>query len=102
MGALGNIEALFKLDSGVTQLVQFLEQHLRINDHAAAHEAASVWIKNPRWHEMNFERAKLVDDSMPRVVAAIVARDQVGAPRKIINCLALALVTPLRTNNHGN
>src|SRR5262245_55895357 len=48
---------------------------------------------------MNLERPKLVDDGMPGVVAAVEARDVIHALGEIIHDLALAFITPLRTDH---
>ena len=66
----------------VANFLHFVQKHLRVNHHAIAHQTGRVGIKNAGGNEMNLELAEFVNDRVPGVVAAVIARDKVGVARK--------------------
>src|SRR5690606_31361900 len=71
-----------------------------IDDHAVADDR-----KLARTHDARGEQRELVDlavddERMAGIVAALEAHDDVGALRKPVHDLALALVAPLGADNH--
>jgi hypothetical protein len=50
---------------------------------------------------VELERLAVADDRVARVRAALVAADEFGALGEQVDDLALALVAPLRADDHG-
>src|SRR5262249_13834722 len=75
------------------------EQRLRIDDHAVADDAGDAGEEDAGGHEPQDELRAVDVDGVPGVVAALVAGHDRELRRQQIDNLALAFVTPLRTED---
>ena len=73
-----------------------------VHDHARAEDARRVRIEDAGWDQVELERAPLVDDGVPGVVATLVADDKIRLLREEIRDLALAFVAPLGSDDGGH
>jgi len=73
-----------------------------IDDHAGAEDAHRVRVEDAGRDEMELERPELVDHGVARVVAALVADDEIRLLREEVRDLALALVAPLGSDDGGH
>ncbi len=89
-------------DAAALEVRELLAQDLEIHDGARSDDAECVRIEDARGHEMELERAVLVDDGVTGVVAALKADDHVRLLRQEVRDLALALVTPLGPDDGGH
>jgi hypothetical protein len=87
-------------DAAPLEVVELLDQHLRV-DHAPGAEDARLAPEDPGRHEAELEGLAVGDDRVPRVRAALVAADDVRVLGEQVDDLALALVAPLRADDHG-
>ena len=81
--------------------VELVEQDLRVHDHAVADDRGHRGVQDPRGDELQRERLAVDDDAVARVVAALVAHDDVHLLGEEVGQLALALVTPLGADHDG-
>ena len=89
-------------DAAALEIGELFAEHLEIHDRAGADDAQRVRIEDARRHEMQLERAVLVDHGVAGVVAALEADDHVRLLRQEVRDLALALVTPLGPDDGGH
>ncbi len=87
------------VDALGTQLLDFGDEMMRIDDDAVADDAELAA------HEARRQQRQLVADTiddqrMARIVSALIAHDHIGTFRKPVDNLALAFVTPLRTDHN--
>ena len=73
---------------------------LRVDDHARPDHVDARRIQDARRDELQLVLFAARDDRVARVVAALAAHDQIGPARENIDELALALVAPLRAEDH--
>ncbi len=57
-------------------------------------DAERVGIEDPGWNKVELERAVLVDDGVPGVVAALEPDDEIRLLRQEVGDLSLAFVAP--------
>ena len=81
--------------------VELGEQHARIDHDAVADDRRDVVVEDAARDELQGEGLAVDDDRVPGVVAALVADDQVHLLGDEVGELALALVTPLGTDDDG-
>ena len=81
------------------QLVDLLEERLRIDDHAVADDAGDAGVQDARGNQVQDELPAVDVDRVPGVVAALVARDGREMRRQHVDDLALAFVAPLRAEH---
>ena len=82
------------------QLVQFLAEDDRVQDHAVADEALLARMKDTRGDEVQDALLAVDHQGVPRVVAALETDDGVRALGEHVDDLAFALVSPLGAENH--
>jgi len=71
----------------------------QVDDRARPQDAERVRVENSARHEVQLERAVLVDDRVPGVVAALESDDHVRLLRQEVSDLPFALVAPLSTDD---
>ena len=79
----------------VDQTLHFADEMFQVNDHAVAHHVDGVRTQNARRQQVENELALVVDNGVPRIVAALIADDDVVVLGKQVNHSALAFVTPV-------
>ena len=100
-GALRDTEVV-GTDAAAFEVRELLAEHLEIHDRARSDDAERVRIEDARRHEMELERAVLVDDRVAGVVSALETDDHVRLLRQEVRDLALALVAPLGPDDGGH
>ena len=80
------------------ELVELVEQHLRVDDAARADHRRLAGDDAAR-RLADLERLAADDDRVPGVRAALVAADDIGFLGEQVDDLALALVAPLRPDD---
>ena len=79
--------------------VDFLDQDFRIDDHAVADDAELVRVERAGRDQVEDGLLAVDHQRVAGVVAALEANDDIGVVSKQIDDLALALVTPLGTDD---
>jgi hypothetical protein len=92
-------QAIADVDPEVRELVDLLEQRLRIDDHAVADDADHALVEDPRGNQVEHELSSADIDGVAGVVAALIARHNRKVRRHQVDDLALAFITPLRAEN---
>ena len=87
------------VDSTPFEHVDLGDQHAGVDDHTVADERGDVPVEHAARHELQRERLAVHHDGVARVVAALVADDQLHLLGNEVGELALALVTPLRPHH---
>jgi len=87
-------------DPARLQLVDLGEEDLWV-DHAPGSEHADLARDDAARDLADLERLPADDDRVPRVRAALVAAHDVRALGEQVDDLSLALVAPLRADDHG-
>ena len=82
-----------------TQVVQLLDQHLRVDHHAVTDHAELAWVEDPGGDQVELPVSPPSHDRVPGVVAALEADDGVGLLGEQVGDLALPLVAPLRADD---
>ena len=83
------------VDPGGRQLVDLGEQRLGVDDHAVADHARDAVVQDARRQQPQDELASVGVDRVPRVVSALIARDDREAWREQVDDLPFAFVAPL-------
>ena len=86
-------------DAHPRQLVDLLEERLRVDDNAVADDAGDAGMQDAGRNEMEDELGALHIDRVAGVVAALVARDGRKVGRQHVDDLPFALVAPLRAQH---
>ena len=84
-----------------SSVVDLLDEKPRIDDAPGADDGDLPLVEDPGGDVVELERLAVADDRVARVRAALVAADEVGALGEQVDDLALALVAPLRADDHG-
>ncbi len=101
MRAVGHVQLVLGAHPPRLQRIQLGEQLLGIEHHAVAHHAHGA-LEDARRDLVQDERLSLARvHRVPRIGAALIAHDQIGALGEDIDHLALAFVAPLSAN-HDN
>src|SRR5215217_5809532 len=87
------------LDALAAQLRHFLDEVVRIDDDTIADDR-ELALNQTRGEQRQLVADAIDDQSMTGIVTAMEAHDDVGALRKPIHDLALALVAPLRADDN--
>ena len=87
------------VDPVLRELVDLTEQRLRIDDHAVADDARDAVVQDPRRNEPQNELRAVHIDRVAGVVSTLIPRDDGEMRRQEIDDLALAFITPLRTEH---
>ena len=86
-------------DAGARQLVDLLEQRLRIDDHAVADDAGHAGMQDAGRNQVQHELLAVHIHGVAGVVTALIARDRRKVRRQHVDDLAFAFVAPLRAEN---
>src|SRR5439155_13800599 len=89
-----------RVDPASLELVEFADQHLRVDDAAAADHGRLAGDDTAR-RLPDLVRLAVDDDRVPGIGPALVAADHIRALREQVDDLALALVPPLRADDDG-
>ena len=89
-----------RVDAARGEVVELLEQHLRVDDAAGADHGGLARDDAAR-RLADLERLAAGDDRVPGVRAALVAAHDIRVLGEQVDDLALAFVTPLRPDDHG-
>ena len=73
----------------------------RVDHHAVADDRRDVVVEDSARHQLQGEALTVDDDGVPRVVAALIADDQLHLLGDEVGELALALVAPLGADDDG-
>jgi len=87
-------------DSARLEVVELLDQHLRVDD-AARSDDALLALQDPGRDVLELVGLTAGDDRVARVRTAVVAADEIRMLGEQVDDLALALVAPLRPDDHG-
>ena len=88
------------VDPALGELVELAEEGLGLEHDAVADDAGDAAVQDARRNLAQDEVRVADDDRMAGVGAALVAHDQVGPLGEDVDELALALVPPLRPDDH--
>ena len=88
------------VDPARLEVVELGDQHLRVDDAAAA-DHRDLPGDHPARCRADLERLVADDDRVPCVGPALVTADHISLLRKQVDDLALALVTPLCADDNG-
>ena len=83
------------LNALVAQHFNLVEKMLEVDDHARPHHVDGLVTQNARRQQVQNELALFVDDSMPGVVAALIADDDIIFFAQKVDHAALAFITPV-------
>ena len=81
------------------EVVELVDEDRRVDDAARADDAL-LPPEDPRGHVSELRRLAVGDDRVARAGPAVVAADDVRVAREQVDDLALALVSPLRADDH--
>ena len=98
MGRGGQLEACNR-NSEIPQGVDFAKHHLGIDHGAGADQADGLGIEDPGWDQVQFEHPVVHNNCVAGVDPALITHHHIGGTAQQIRDLALALVTPLRTDD---
>ena len=98
--AAGVDEQLVSRNALFEQAVDFAQDRLGVDDHARPDHIDARRIQDARGDELQLVFFAARDDRVARVVAALAAYDQIGPARENIDKFTLALVAPLRAEDH--
>ena len=88
-------------DAGFAQARDLACKVFDVDDHAGAHHADHSFAQNARRQEIEDKLAPLVDDGVPRIVAALIAADDVEILGQKVDHAALALVSPVDADDRS-
>ena len=100
VGVLRDEEVAVEGHPATHERLHLLDERARVHDHAAADHAATARVQDARRDRVQDVFLAADDDRMAGVVAARVARDDIHVRRQEVDDLALALVPPLRSDDH--
>ena len=83
---------------GLYQLVHFRQECSHVHCDSRSEDVHHPGIEDTGGQEMQGELAKIVDDRVTGIVAALVAHDEVGLVGEVISDLSLSFVSPVRTD----
>src|SRR5690606_16888159 len=86
-------------NAGGFDLLDLLDQGLRIDDNTAADDAMRLRVKDAGRQQVQNVTVLADLDGVAGVVATLVTRHHIEAFRQDVDNLALAFVTPLETND---
>ena len=86
-------------DALLAQLVDLAIQMVRVDDHTIAHHADNIRAQDAGGQQVQHELAALVLHGVARVIAALIARNDVVFLTDKVDHAALALIAPVDTRN---
>ena len=94
--AVGDLQVFGRDDDALLAQARHLPRKVPdVDDHAGTHHADHAFAQNARGQQVQNELAALVDDGVPRVVAALVAADDVVVLGQEVDHAPLALIAPV-------
>lgn len=88
------------------ELVQLGDELLRVQDHPVAQHARPAGVEDAGGDQVELEGVRPDDDRVAGVAPPLVAHHDVRVPGQVVRDLALALVSPLGSNDddrwHGS
>jgi hypothetical protein len=100
MGVPADLQIFIKCDAPLLQAIHLFEQGCRINHNAIPYDAVFSLVQNTRGDEVQDEFFLPDNHGMARIMAALIARDNVRAVGQEVNDLSLALIAPLGADNN--
>jgi len=97
MAAITDEDASLRVDAELLDSLDLLEERVDVNNTTASNKILALWAHNSRWQNVNVELLVVVNDGVPRVVAALGSAAELRLAAKNIHELTFAFVTPLRT-----
>ena len=97
--ALAEIRSRLGVEVPVSDHVHLGEKNLGIDHAAGADHRDAMRIEHARGDQRESDLLLTDDDGVAGVVAALIANDEVGRLGEVVGDPALALVTPLRSEN---
>ena len=98
VGRGGQLEA-FNRNAEVPQGVDFAQHHFGIDHRARADQTDGFGVEDARGDQVQFEHSVLNHNRVAGIDPALVTHHHIGGAAQQIRDLALALVTPLRTDD---
>ena len=89
-----------ELHAAFCHAVHFFEQRSGIDHHAVPDDARLALVQNPGGDQVQDELVRAHDHRMARVVAALIARNDIRPLGKQVDDLSLPLVAPLGADNY--
>ena len=83
------------VDAARGDVLEFLEEHVQIDDDAVADDGGDTFGEDSGGQEMQRVLFPVNDDGVPRVVSSVELDDEVGMLAELISGLAFAFVAPL-------
>ncbi len=99
LGAVRQEEPAARVDARRMQLLELLEEGLRRDHHAVAHDALHAFVQDSRRDEPQREVAIAELHRVPGVVPALVAHHGIECRAEEIDDLPLALISPLHSDH---
>ncbi len=87
------------LDALLGQHLDFLQQHVGIDDDPGSDQVERLLAQDSRRNQVQDRRLSVDDQGVPGVGTSLEAHHQVGFVGEAVDDLALALVSPLSTDN---
>jgi hypothetical protein len=101
MGAFAHLDSAgADVDALAVEIVHFLDQHRRVDHHAVA-DQAGLALQDTGGHQVADELFTIDDHRVPCIVAALKTDDNICTCSQKIDDFALALITPLRSDDNG-
>ena len=96
---VGGDEKARAVHASPADVLEFLEEHVQVDDDAVADDGGDAFGENTGGQEV--ERVLLCadDDRVSRVVSSVELHDEVGVLTELIGGLAFAFVAPLGAEN---
>src|SRR5690606_37113658 len=88
------------LDALLRQPVEFAYERMRVEDHSVADDRQLAGPDDTRWQQRQLVDLAVDDQRVAGIVPALETHDDVCPLRKPVDDLSLALVTPLRADDH--
>lgn len=95
VSAARNEQAAFAFDAHLPKLLKLGVERTRIDDYPVADHTGAFVVEDSRRNEAEDELSVAYADGMARVVAALIAGDDVEMRREYVDDLTLAFVAPL-------
>jgi hypothetical protein len=99
MTAIGYEESSVEGDSGVLEVPEFVDKGQRIQNHAIAHDASDLRMKDSRRDDVENVTFTAERNGMPGVVPSLVARNAVESFGEDVDNLSFSFVAPLQADD---
>ena len=88
-------------DALLGQTADLTHQVLQVNDHAVTHDVDGGLPKDAGGQQVQDEGSLVIDNGMARIIAALIAADNVIVGGKQVHHAALAFISPVDSNDCG-